>query len=293
MWKAWALAAAYVTAAAFFILTVEPPAPAVIAPAGPLQFFRDCDDDCPEMVRVEPGSYRMGMEPRRLAEIMVSLGLRESERKVVSIDYAFAASRREITFAQWEACVAGGGCDGYVPPDEGWGRADHPVIHVSWRDAQNYVRWLSARTGHTYRLLSEAEWEYAARGGSQANYAWGNEASHDNANYGAPDCPPCTGVIDGADRWEHTAPVGQFEANAFGLFDTSGNVYEWVEDCLSDPLTREAADGSPYLGGACEMRMMRGGAWYSDPFRVRSSYRAHNLPDRRDYVIGFRIARVL
>jgi formylglycine-generating enzyme required for sulfatase activity len=291
MWKAWAAAAAFVLSAAFIILVLEPP-PRFVAPQGPLQIFRDCDD-CPEMVRIEPGSYRMGAEPRRLDEIMVEFGLRQSEKKDVSIAYAFAASRREITFAQWEACVAGGGCDGYLPPDEGWGRGDQPVIHVSWQDAQSYVRWLSQRTGQTYRLLSEAEWEYAARGGTQTHYPWGDRASHENANFGAPDCPPCTGVVEGADRWEHTAPVGQFAPNAFGLFDTSGNVYEWVEDCLAEPLPREPVDGAPYLAGACEMRMMRGGAWYSDPARVRSSYRAYNSPDRRDYVIGFRVARVL
>ena len=291
MWKAWALAAVFVAGAAMTILTVAPPA-FIEAPRGPLQVFRDCDD-CPEMVRIEPGDYRMGAEPRRIAEVMVALGLRESEKKNVTIGYAFAASRREITFAQWEACVAGGGCGAYLPPDEGWGRGDHPVIHVSWHDAQAYVAWLSQRTGHTYRLLSEAEWEYAARGGSQADYAWGNQPSHEQANYGAPACPPCTGAIEGADRWEHTAPVGQFEPNAFGLYDTSGNVYEWVEDCHADPLPREPADGAPYLAGACEMRMMRGGAWYSNPERVRSTYRAHNRPDRRDYVIGFRVARVL
>ncbi len=291
MWKAWALAAAFVAGAALIILTVEPPG-AIVSPAGSLQIFRDCED-CPEMVRIEPGAYRMGAEPRRLDEILVALGMRQTEKKIVTIDYAFAASRREITFAQWEACVAGGGCDGYVPPDQGWGRGDQPVIHVSWHDAQNYVRWLSRRTGHTYRLLSEAEWEYAARGGSQAAYHWGGAASHDRANYGAPDCPPCTGVVEGADRWEHTAPVGQFEPNGFGLYDTSGNVYEWVEDCQAEPLPRLPANGAPYLDDACEMRMMRGGAWYSDPARVRSTYRAFNLPDRRDYVIGFRVARVL
>ena len=259
MWKAWALAAVFVAGAAMTILTVAPPA-FIEAPRGPLQVFRDCDD-CPEMVRIEPGDYRMGAEPRRIAEVMVALGLRESEKKNVTIGYAFAASRREITFAQWEACVAGGGCGAYLPPDEGWGRGDHPVIHVSWHDAQAYVAWLSQRTGHTYRLLSEAEWEYAARGGSQADYAWGNQPSQEQANY--------------------------------GLYDTSGNVYEWVEDCHADPLPREPADGAPYLAGACEMRMMRGGAWYSNPERVRSTYRAHNRPDRRDYVIGFRVARVL
>lgn len=167
------------------------------------------------------------------------------------------------------------------------------MIHVSWDDAQAYVRWLSAETGHMYRLLTEAEWEYAARAGSQGAYAWGGSASHDRANYGESDCPPCTGRVEGADEWLNTAPVGSFQPNAFGLYDMSGNVYEWVQDCFVEDLPRAPADGSAYEADACENRVMRGGAWYSDPHRVRSAYRAYNTPDRRDPVIGFRVARAL
>jgi len=164
---------------------------------------------------------------------------------------------------------------------------------VSWEDAQAYARWLSEQTGYAYRLLSEAEWEYVARAGSQTAYFWGDDASHQSANYGEPDCPPCTGRVEGADRWMNTAPVGQFEANAFSLFDTTGNVYEWVQDCHVDPLPREPADGGAHEAAACEARVMRGGAWYSDPARVSSTYRAYNSPDHRDRVIGFRVARAL
>jgi len=254
--------------------------------------FQDCPE-CPEMAPLAPGSYRMGMEDGRRAYLMAALGLAPSARKDVTISYAFAVSRHEITFDQWDACLADGGCGGYAPPDEGWGRGDRPIIHVSWQDAQAYVRWLSERTGQSYRLLTEAEWEYAARGGVGTAYAWGDGADPQWANYGEPECPPCTGRVEGADEWLNTAPVGSFPANAFGLFDMSGNVYEWVQDCSAEPLPREPVDGSAYEADTCENRVMRGGAWYSDPHRVRSAYRAYNTPDRRDPVIGFRVARAL
>jgi formylglycine-generating enzyme required for sulfatase activity len=256
------------------------------------EVFRDCGE-CPEMLPLSPGDYLMGMEDGRRAYVMAALGLAPSARKRVTISYNFAVSRHEITFAQWDACVAAGGCDGYTPSDEGWGRGDRPVIHVSWQDAQAYVRWLSEQTGFRYRLLSEAEWEYAARGGAQSAYAWGGGASHRWANYGEPDCPPCTGSVQGADAWLNTAPVGQFPPNQFGLFDMHGNVYEWVEDCFSDPLPREPVDGAAYEAAACENHVMRGGAWYSDPGRIRAAYRAYNTPNSRGAVIGFRVARDL
>lgn len=254
--------------------------------------FQDCSE-CPEMLPLAPGSYRMGMEDGGRAYLMATLGLAQSARKDVTIGYSLAVSRHEITFAQWGACVADGGCGEYQPPDEGWGRESRPVIHVSWNDAQAYVRWLSDETGHAYRLLTEAEWEYAARAGSTGAYAWGATAGHAWANYGAPDCPPCTGRVEGADQWLNTAPVGSFPPNAFGLFDMSGNVYEWVQDCSMQDLPREPANGAAFEMEACENRVIRGGAWYSDPHRVRSAYRAYNTPDRRDPVIGFRVARAL
>lgn len=260
------------------------------APAA--EVIQDCEA-CPEMLPLGPGAYLMGMEDGRRAYVMAALGLAPSARKRVTIGYAFAVSRHEITFAQWDACVAAGGCNGYAPPDEGWGRGDRPVIHVSWQDAQAYVRWLSAQTGFRYRLLTEAEWEYAARGGTQSAYSWGGAASHGWANYGEPDCPPCTGRVEDADAWLNTAPVGQFPPNQFGLFDMHGNVYEWVEDCFADPLPLQPNDGGAHEQAACENHVMRGGAWYSDPGRIRAAYRAYNTPDKRGAVIGFRVARDL
>lgn len=142
-------------------------------------------------------------------------------RHVVKIDYVLAVGRFEVTFAEWDACVAAGGCR-RRPDDSGWGRGRQPVINVSWADAQEYAIWLVRRTGKPYRLLTEAEWEYAARAGSAVHYWWGNDAGHGEAN-----CYDCGSRWDG----RQAAPVGRFSPNPFGLYDMHGNVLEWVEDC--------------------------------------------------------------
>lgn len=282
-----ALAALLVIAglALFFAAPPRPPSGEAREPA----LLSDCEQ-CPDMAVIEPGSFRMGAEGQRRG-FLVRLGLMQSRRREVTIDYAFAVSRSEISFDQWDACVADGGCGGHVPQDEGWGRADRPVIHVSWEDAQAYAAWLSQKTGARYRLLSAAEWEYAARAGADGAYAWGERPDRDMMNFGGPDCPPCTGETGGRDVWLETAPVAQFPANAFGLYDMSGNVYEWVEDCHT--LVGEAPDNGAAVTAAdpCEARVIRGGAWYSDPGRVRVDYVAYNVPTKRDRVIGFRVAR--
>ena len=142
----------------------------------------------------------------------------EGPQRKVTFAKAFAVGKFEVTFAEWDACVAGGGCTGNKSPsDAGWGRGRRPVINVSWDDAKEYVAWLSRKTGKTYRLLSEAEWEYAARGVTSAStpskrYWWGDQASHEYANFGN-----SGGHKEGRDRWENTAPVGQFPANPFGV----------------------------------------------------------------------------
>jgi formylglycine-generating enzyme required for sulfatase activity len=249
------------------------------------EVFKDCED-CPEMLRIEPGTFSMGSESKILYR---NLDYDSQPVRVVTIEYPFAIGRHEVTFNEWDACVSAGACNGYLPPDEGWGRGDLPVIHVSWRDASAYVTWLSETTGKTYRLPSEAEWEYVARGGVRHAFSWGRWPSHDFANYGKNKC--CTGEVKGSDKWLNTSPVGSFPANAFGVYDMSGNVYEWVQDCFADSYTDASFDGSPYLGGDCDRRRIRGGAWYSDPGRIRSSYRAYQSPEQRDYVIGFRVVR--
>jgi formylglycine-generating enzyme required for sulfatase activity len=178
--------------------------------------------------------------------------------------------------------------------------SDYPVVHVSWNDATAYVRWLARGTGKPYRLPSEAEFEYAVRGGNTARYWWGDGS------------PPrvvenLTGENDisrGRRQWSTffpgygdgfwgPAPVASFEANPFGLHDIAGNVGEWVRDCWHDTYVRAPADGSAWLNPGCKLRVMRGGYWASAPDQARSAYRLSAQPDRRDARVGFRIARDL
>ena len=236
----------------------------------------------PEMVMIPAGSFRMGC--------VSGQDCYSDERPVhnVRIQQAFAVSKYEVTFAQWDACVLSGGCGGYRPDDEGWGRGTRPVIYVSWEDAQAYVSWLSSQTGENYRLLSEAEWEYVTRAGTQTTYSWGNDIGSDRAN-----CDGC------GSRWDddRTAPVGSFQANGFGVYDMHGNVWEWVEDCWNDRYRRAPSDGSAWLRGDCEQRVFRGGTWYHSPEVLRSSYRSTYVTSfstgYRSSGVGFRVARTL
>jgi formylglycine-generating enzyme required for sulfatase activity len=196
----------------------------------------------------------------------------------------------EVTFAEWDACVADGGCE-HKPDDQGWGRDDRPVINVTWHDAQEYVSWIGRTTETSYRLLSEAEWEYVARAGSSTAYWWGQDLGRNNAN-----CDGCGSQWDNA----QTAPVGSFDANDFGLHDTAGNVLEWTEDCWQGnyqgaPAGYQGApaDGSAWTtGGNCVGRVLRGGSWNHSPEAVRSAYRIWFLPGSRvTGTYGFRVAR--
>ena len=200
----------------------------------------------------------------------------------VMIERPFAVGRFEVTFDEWEACVADNGCiSNRNPDDRGWGKGRRPVINVSWGDAKNYVDWLSRRSGKTYRLLTEAEWEYAARAGSHDKYTWGNEIGKNRAN-----CDGC------GSQWDkkHTAPVGSFQRNAFGLHDMHGNVREWVADCYANhtPLDGNAA---PEAGGCS--RVVRGGGWSDVPSNLRSASRTMHRPEFRVHDVGTRVARTL
>ncbi|MXY88967.1 MAG: formylglycine-generating enzyme family protein [Gammaproteobacteria bacterium] len=177
--------------------------------------------------------------------------------------------------AQWDACVAAGGC-GDRPYDQGWGRENRPVFNVSWNDAQEYVTWLSRETGRTYRLLSESEWEYAGRAGTDTRYSWGDEFDESLANNGG-----------------RTVPVGSYPANAFGLHDMHGNVWEWTEDCWNGSYAGAPDDGSAWLsgdGGNCYFRVSRGGSWHGDPGFLRSASRE---PGYWGNDTGLRVARTL
>ena len=246
--------------------------------------FRDCAE-CPRMVAVPAGSYLMGAP-----EDEMDRGADEGPVHRVTIAEPFAVGRYEVTFAQWDACHRAGGCS-HNPDDQGWGRGDRPVVDVSWDDAQEYVRWLSGETGQDYRLLSESEWEYVARAGTTTRYWWGDEIGRNRAN------------CDGCGRpWDtrQTAPVGSFSANAFGLHDVHGNVWEWVQDCRNDSYAGAPADGSAWESGDCAWHGIRGGSWQTGhpPGSARAANRgAVSPPTSRRFdgtaSIGFRVARAL
>jgi formylglycine-generating enzyme required for sulfatase activity len=199
----------------------------------------------------------------------------------VSVRQPFAIGKYEVTFAEWDACVSGGGCDGYRPDDRGWGRGNRPVISVSWEDATSYTSWLSRKTGHSYRLPSEAEWEYAARAGTTTRYHFGNSISSSQANYGG--------------NKDKTVPVGSYPANAFGLHDVHGNVWEWTEDCWNGGYAGAPSDTNVRKAGDCYRRVLRGGSWVNYPWDMRATFRGWLVVgiDFSSYGNGFRIARTL
>ena len=281
------------------------------------EHFRDCPE-CPEMVVVPAGRFQMGNLSRS--------GYSERPVHEVTISDSFAVGRYEVTRREFARFVEATGYDTgnicMIWNEEGkivdkrkradWRWHDpgfsqtyrHPVTCVSWHDAQAYVQWVSEVTGQAYRLLSEAEWEYVARAGTTTEYWWGNTASHDYANYGAVWFEAdtgftftdkfFTGLATGADHWVTTAPVGSFAANAFGVFDTAGNVWEWVEDCWNEDYRGGApTDGSAWTSGACSLRELRGGSWNSDPVSLRSAGRNWDDTGNRDNSYGFRVARTL
>jgi formylglycine-generating enzyme required for sulfatase activity len=209
----------------------------------------------------------------------------------VVIAEPFAVGKYEITFDEWNACLADGGCGGYVPIDHGWGRGDRPVIQVHFDDALMYIAWLSQKTGRAYRLLSETEWEYAARAGTRTPASFGDTISSELANYDGR-----TGY-DGGPTGEfrgQTLPVGSFEPNAFGLYDMHGNVWEWVEDCWNDLYDETMPnDGSAWLDGDCSGRVMRGGSWEDYSGELRSAARVGSGRDESYWSDGFRVTRAL
>ena len=250
--------------------------------------FRDCPG-CPELVVVPSGSFRMGSPASEE-------GRWDWEGPVhgVTIAEPFAVGVHEVTFGEWDACVSAGGCDGYRPIDRGWGRGNRPVIRVNWDDARAYVDWLSGETGESYRLLSESEWEYAARSGTSTARYWGESESgqcrYANGADASTDFDWRTGCDDGYSR---TAPVGSFAANVFGLHDMSGNVWEWVEDCWNGSYSGAPRDGSAWESGNCSARVLRGGSWADDPGGLRSASRGRLETGDRGSFNGFRVARTL
>jgi formylglycine-generating enzyme required for sulfatase activity len=252
----------------------------------PGKSFKDCDT-CPTMMVVPAAAYWQGSDEGSALALSM-----EKPRRLVTIDEPFAVSTYEITMAQWDACFKDGGCS-MQPTDNGWGRADRPVIMVSWNDAEEFVHWISEKTGQTYRLPSESEWEYFARSGEQSDWPDGDARLI------------CQfGNIAGAEtgfRWQHsqcgdervlgTTTVGSFKPNAFGVYDTIGNVSEWTSDCMNLSYLDAPVDGSAWGRGICSSHMTRGGSWITGTKEIRLPAR-FNLKngDRNDFT-GFRVVR--
>lgn len=283
--------------------------------------FRDCAD-CPEMVVVPPGTFQMGsthLEQMRDDEVRP-----EGPVRTVTIPVPFAAGRFEITHAEYarfveatgyepaDKCVAWAGRTAvagvtWLDPDLGRPPAgNEPAVCVTWRDAKAYVAWLANKTGQPYRLISEAEWEYAAKAGSTTTWPWGEDEArvcefgnvfdtsgqkdsratmNSNASASAVSCD---------DGFTLVAPVGQFKPNAFGLYDMIGNVWEWAEDCSPVLYAREPVDGSAYqASGVCEKRAVRSGSWRTRLSRHRPTFRGRDPEDLAYFMFGLRIARDL
>jgi formylglycine-generating enzyme required for sulfatase activity len=249
----------------------------------PKDSFKECatergNDYCPEMVIVAAGSFTMGSpstEPGRYPN--------EDRQHRVAIARAFAISKYEVAFDEWDTCVDYGDCRKGVS-DSGFGRGQRPVINVSWDDAKQYVDWLSKITSKQYHLLTEPEYEYAARAGTQSAYPWGDNVGRNNVN--------CNGC---GSEWDNnkTAPVDSFQANGFGLYQMVGNVWSWLEDCYHPNYEGAPDTDVPWTAGECTYRVVRGGAWDYDPRDVRSAARDRYTPVGRLSSLGFRVGRTL
>ncbi len=266
--------------------TTQPAAPptqtssrAIAAAPKPGTLFRDIDAPwCPELVVIPPGEFLMGSNEAE-RQWAVSQGAKpewlepEQPQHRVRIAYPLAVGRYPITFEEY-----GRFCEQtrrQLPGDEEWGRGRRPVINVSWDDAKAYVEWLAAETGQPYRLLTEAEWEYACRAGTTTRYWWGDDVSKDKANY----------------EGGRTSEIGSYPASPFGLYDMQGNVWEWVEDRWHGNYEGAPADGAAWLEGNDSGRVVRGGSWIVAPWNLRAAYRGGFGTDVRYPYIGFRVAR--
>ncbi len=254
-----------------------------------LDRFKECDN-CPEMVTVPAGTFLMGSPP-------TEPGHQSNEGPQQQITFArpFAVGRSAVTFDEWNACVAEDGCNAYRPGDYGWGRDKRPVINVSWGDAHAYAAWLSKKTGAPYRLLSEAEREYATRACTSTDcpstpFWFGAEISPDRANY---DWRRSYNGSAKAQAALRTVATDASEPNPFGLFQVHGNVREWVEDCWNPSLSGQPPDGTARMRGDCSGHVLRGGSWKEEPRDLRSAKRTWEMADERQPEIGFRVARTL
>lgn len=253
--------------------------------AAPFKTFKDCAA-CPAMIALPGGRYMMGAAP----DEPWADSREEGPRHEVTIR-GFALAATEITFEEWDACVADGGCDGYTPADEGWGRGARPVIHVSLKDAETFAAWLNSKVeGSPYRLPSEAEWEYAARAGADTPFWFGARITPQDANYNT---KASYGRGPKARPLWRTAPAKTYKPNPWGFYEMTGNVWEWTSDCWHWSYEGAPSDGSRRATGDCKEAPMRGGSWDERPHHLRSANRFYLPIDRRRSELGFRIARDL
>lgn len=285
------------------------PAPQPVARSDGGNTIKDCAD-CPQLVVVPAGQFIMGSDPKK-SNPQETIDAREGPFHRVAVR-SFAAGRDAVTRGEFAAFVhatqykteaeTSGGCFAWVANrwesnhNFNWQQLgfaqgdDHPVVCISWNDAQAYVRWLSQVSRHSYRLLSEAEREYATRAGSTTTFWWGESLSTDHANYDH-SAPDYRGSRHGIGR-NATVPVNSFTANRFGLYNVHGNVWEWVQDCQHDTYAGAPANGSPWEAKCnADKRVLRGGAWVGDPAGLRSASRNWLTPDFRFNASGFRVAR--
>jgi formylglycine-generating enzyme required for sulfatase activity len=298
--------------ASVLAVTAAPAAQAAepAASTGPNE-FRDCPDVCPAMVRIPAGRFQMGS---------ASPYAEPDEKPVHAVTVpAFAAGAYEVTQAEFAAFVAATGftappgCLTDRPPGNQFGfypdatwrepglpTGDRlPVVCVNWADANAYTAWLSKKTGHRYRLLSEAEWEYAARAGTTTDFWWGDSPDAVCANANGVDVSakaryPRWAAVDCDDGQVVAAPAGSFRPNPFGLYDMSGNVMEWTADCYEGDYDAQPRDGRAYEVKGCFRRVLRGGSWGTGIWQLRSAARFHIIaPTLRGGDVGFRVARDL
>jgi len=265
-------------------------AAAVASGLAPGTVFRDCPD-CPDMVVIPPGAFTMGTstaEAERLgiAPTSRTLPWQQPQHRVV-LRYTFALAATPVTRAEYAmfAREAGAGVAGSSWESPGIRQGDSdPVVRVTWREATAYVSWLAARTGKPYRLPTEAEWEYAARGGTTTAYWWGDAAGVNHTV-----CDDCGSAWDG----KGTAPVRSFPPNPFGLYDMLGEVFQWNVDCWHENYLEAPADGSAWMTGDCTLHTARGGSWNLDSRIARAAQRSRDGVDYDGYMVGFRVARDL
>jgi formylglycine-generating enzyme required for sulfatase activity len=246
-----------------------PPLPEASA-TSPAGFkFKDCDF-CPPLVVVPNGEFQMGSSEHP----------HEKPTHKVKIPLPFAIGQYEVTYAEWDRCVDAGACR-YRPQHQG--SPGDAVGNLSWDDANAYLKWMSEQTGQIYRLPSEAEWEYAARAGINKRFWWGDDAGSGKAN-----CSDCGAGTNG-----QPLAAGSYKPNPFGLYDTAGNMAEWVQDCWNQSYQGAPADGSPWLKGNCGLRALRGGSFGNKSTYIRSPARFRYDSDVRYEANGFRVLREL